>query len=40
MAQGTPLVALWKEGIYIYVKLIHFAIQEKLTQHYKGTVLQ
>ena len=26
--------------IYIYAELIHFAIQQKLTQHYKTTMLQ
>ena len=29
-----------KEWIYIYVQLIHFAIQQKLTQHCKMTILQ
>ena len=27
-------------GIYVYVQLIHFAVQQKLTQHCKATVLQ
>ena len=29
-----------KEGIYVYVPLIHFAVQHKLTQHCKATILQ
>ena len=29
-----------KEGIYVYVWLIHFAVQQKLTQHCKATKLQ
>ena len=29
-----------KECIYIYVLLNHFAVQEKLTQHCKLTILQ
>ena len=29
-----------KEWIYVYVKLIHFAVQQKLTQHCKSTILQ
>ena len=28
------------EGIYIYLKLVHFAIQQKLTQHCKATISQ
>ena len=27
-------------GIYVYVYLIHFVIQQKLTQHCKATILQ
>ena len=27
-------------GIYVYVKLIHFVIQQKLTQHCKAIILQ
>ena len=27
-----------KEGIYVYIQLIHFAVQQKLTQHCKATV--
>ena len=26
--------------MYIYVKLNHFAVQQKLTQHCKSTILQ
>ena len=29
-----------KERIYVYMWLIHFAIQQKLTQHRKATILQ
>ena len=29
-----------KEGIYVYVPLIHLAVQQKLTQHSKATILQ
>ena len=29
-----------KEGIYAYIYLIHFAVQQKLIQHYKATMLQ
>ena len=29
-----------EEGIYVYMWLIHFAVQEKLTQHCKPTILQ
>ena len=29
-----------KEGIYVYALLIHFAVQQKLTQHYKAAKLQ
>ena len=29
-----------KEGIYVYVELIHFAVQYKLTQYCKATILQ
>ena len=28
-----------KEGMYVYIQLIHFAVQEKLTQHCKATPL-
>ena len=27
-----------KEGIYVYIWLIHFIVQQKLTQHYKATM--
>ena len=27
-------------GIYVYVELIQFAVQQKLKQHYKSTILQ
>ena len=49
-AQGTLLNALWLpkwEGnprkrvyIFIYMRLIHFAVQQKLTQHGKTTIFQ
>ena len=29
-----------KEGMYVYIELIHSAVQEKLTQHCKATILQ
>ena len=29
-----------KEWIYVYVYLIHFAVQQKLTQHCKSTIFQ
>ena len=29
-----------EEWIYVYVKLIHFAVHLKLTQHCKSTILQ
>ena len=29
-----------KKGIHVYVWLIHFAVQQKLTQHCKATILQ
>ena len=29
-----------KEWIYVYVYLIHFAVQQKLTQHCTSTILQ
>ena len=28
------------EGIFVYIQLIHFAVQQKLTQHRKATILQ
>lgn len=48
-AQGTRLNALscpkWegnskKEEICAYIQLIHFAVQQELKQHCKGTILQ
>ena len=27
-----------KEWIYVYVELIHFAVQQKLMQHFKSTI--
>ena len=27
-------------GIYVYIQLIHFVVQQKLTQHYKAITLQ
>ena len=27
-------------GIYVYMKLIHFVVQQKLTQHCKAIILQ
>ena len=29
-----------EEGIYVHMWLIHFAVQQKLTQHCKATILQ
>ena len=29
-----------KEGIYVYIQLIHFVVQQKLTRHGKATLLQ
>ena len=29
-----------REGIYVYIQLIHFVVQQKLTQHCKATILQ
>ena len=29
-----------KEWIFLYVKLIYFAVQQRLTQHCKSTILQ
>ena len=29
-----------KRYIYVYVYLIHFSVQQKLTQHYKATMLK
>ena len=48
IAQETLLVLcgdlngkeIQKEEIYVYIWLIHFAVQQKLTQQCKATVLQ
>ena len=29
-----------REGIYVYIKLIHFVVQQKLTQHCKTSIPQ
>ena len=29
-----------REGIYVYIQLIHLIVQQKLTQHCKATILQ
>ena len=29
-----------RKGIYVYILLIHFAVQQKPTQHCKATILQ
>ena len=29
-----------REGIYVYIQLIHFGVQQKLTQHCKAIILQ
>ena len=29
-----------KKNIYIYIKLGHFAVQKKLTDHYKSTIIK
>ena len=29
-----------KEGMYVYIELIHFVVQQKLTQHCKASLLQ
>ena len=31
---------LKKDGIYVYIQLIHSVVQQKLTQHCKATMLQ
>ena len=31
---------LKKDGIYVYIQLIHFVVQQKLTQHCKAIILQ
>lgn len=45
-AQGTPVLCgdlmarkSQKEGIYVYMQLIHF-VQQKVTQHCEATILQ
>ena len=42
-AQGilsTQCPVVTQEGIYVYIELVHFVVQQKLTQHYKATILQ
>ena len=34
--EGSPI----RRGIYVYVKPIHFSVQQKLTQHDKATIHQ
>ena len=29
-----------REGIYVYIWLSHFVVQQKLTQHYKAITLK
>ena len=31
---------LQREGIYVYIELIHFVVQQKLTQHCKAIILE
>ena len=31
---------LQREGIYGYIELIHFVVQQELTQHFKAIILQ
>lgn len=48
MAQGTWLSAcgdldgreIQREGIHVYMWLIHFTVQQQLTRHCEATVLQ
>ena len=48
IAQGTLTNTLWgpkweenpKGGIYVYVWLIHLAVQQKLTQQCKANIFQ
>ena len=49
IARGTLLNAVWspkwernprKRGYIVYMWLIHFAVQQELTQHCKATILQ
>ena len=28
------------KGLYVYIKLIHFIVQQKLAQHFKAIILQ
>ena len=37
MAAGRRLK---REGIYVYINLIHLVVQQKLTQHCKATIPQ
>ena len=37
---GNSVLCGDKEGIYVYVWLIHFSVQQKLTQHCKATKFQ
>ena len=29
-----------REGVYVYTQLIHYIVQQKLTQHWKEIILQ
>ena len=29
-----------REGLCVYIELLHFIVQQKLTQHYKAIILQ
>ena len=29
-----------EEGIHLYMRLIHFDVQQRLTQHWKAAILQ
>jgi len=29
-----------REGVYVYIRLIHLVVQQKLTQRWKTTILQ
>ena len=31
---------LKREGIYVYIWVIHIVVQQKLTQHYKAIIFQ
>ena len=31
---------LKREGVYAYIQLIHFDVQQKLTQNYKAIILK